>query len=109
MSVETVTFSEAELEAIEVLAEYVPPAGTRCPTCHRRVNKPRQDDSPAVREVRFRGPSDRVDAAEEGLDALQEFTKVDPYSYPRIELLEKLLALGAQHREELRSYFEGEE
>lgn len=105
----TVFLSEAEREAIQVLADHTVEPGTRCPTCHRRVNKPRQEDSPAVREVRFRGPSDRVDAAEEGLDALQEFTGVDPYSYPRIELLEKLLALGAQHREELKTYFEGDE
>ena len=105
----TVYLTDAEREAIETLAAHLPEPGTRCPTCHRRVNKKRQEGSPAVREVRFRGPSDRVDAAEEGLDALQEFTGVDPYSYPRIELLEKLLALGAQHREELKAYFEGDE
>ena len=105
----TVYLSDAEREAIETLAEHLPEPGTRCPTCHRRVNKKRQEDSPAVREVRFRGPTDRVEAVEDGFDSLQEFTGVDPYSYPRIELLEKLLALGAQHREELRSYFEGTE
>lgn len=103
-----VELSATERELIEALANFIVEPGTRCPTCHRRRNKKRQEDSPAVREVRFRGPSDRVDAAEEGLDALQEFTGVDPYSYPRIELLEKLLALGAQHREELRSYFKDE-
>lgn len=79
--------------------------GTRCPTCHRRVNKPRKNDSPSVKEVRMRGPVDRIEAAEEGLDILQEFSKVDPYSYPRLTLVEALLALGAQHREELRAYF----
>lgn len=88
----------------------VPPEpGERCQLCHRRRNKKRKEDSPVVREVRFRGPTDRVESAEEGLDTLQEFTGVDPYSYPRIHLLEALLGLGAQHREELKAYFEGTE
>ena len=105
-----VILSEAEREAIEVLSAHasVEP-GTRCPTCHRRVNKPRKEDSPTVREVRFRGPADLVEDTEYGLDALQEFTGVDPYAYPRIRLLEALLALGAQHREELKAHFEGAE
>lgn len=82
--------------------------GTRCPTCHRRVNKPRKEDSPAVREVRFRGPADQVDTTEENLDILQEYTGIDPYSFPRITLLDALLALGARHREELREHFNGD-
>ena len=101
----TVTFSEAELQAIETLAEYAIPPGTRCPTCHRRVNKPRQDDSPPVKEVRFRGPTDVVEAVENDFDILQEFAKVDPYGFPRIRLLEALLQLGVQQREELRRHF----
>jgi hypothetical protein len=101
-----VFFTEAELEAIETLASFVPSPGTRCPTCHRRVNKPRKEDSPVVKEVRFRGPTDLVEAAEEGLDALQEYVGIDPYSYPRIKLLEALLALGASQREQLRAFFE---
>ena len=103
-----VVLTEAEHEAIQTLAAHVAP-GTRCPTCHRRVNKPRRDDSPTVREVRFRGPSDLVEAVEEGLDALQEFAGIDPYSYPRIRLLEALLALGAQQREEVAGHFRGDE
>ncbi len=104
-----VILSQAELDAIEVLANYLPEPGTRCALCHRRVNKPRQDDSPAVREMRFRGPNDLIEPLEEGIDALQEFTRVDPYAYPRARLLEALLVLGAQHREELKAYFEGRE
>ncbi len=104
-----VVLSQAEIDAIEVLADYLPEPGTRCPTCNRRVNKPRQDDSPAVREMRFRGPNDLIEPLEEGIDALQEFTRVDPYAYPRARLLEALLVLGAQHREELKAYFEGRE
>ncbi len=90
------------------MSEHDVAPGTRCPTCHRRVNKPRTDDSPPIKEVRFRGPVARVEAVQEGLDALQEFSKVDPYSYPGVTLLEALLALGAQHREELRAHFGGE-
>lgn len=104
-----VIFSEAELEAIETLATLTLEPGTRCPTCHRRVNRKRSDDSPPVKEVRFRGPSDVVEAVEEGFDALQEFTGVDPYGFPRIRLLEALLALGAAEREELKAHFEGHE
>ncbi len=101
--------SQSELDAIVVLADYLPQPGTRCPTCNRRVNKPRSEDSPSVREMRFRGPNDLIDPLEEGIDALQEFTRVDPYAYPRARLLEALLVLGAQHREELKAYFEGRE
>jgi hypothetical protein len=50
---------------------------------------------------------ERVEALQEGLDALQEFSRIDPYSYPGVTLLEALLALGAMHREELKAYFEG--
>lgn len=104
-----VVLSEAEREAIEALAQHLPEPGTRCPTCHRRVNKPRKEDSPKVREVRFRGPSDLVDDTEDHLDILQEFVGIDPYSYPRIKLLSALLALGARHREELAEHFKGDE
>lgn len=101
----TVYLSEAEREAIETLAGALPEPGTRCPTCQRRVNKPRKEDSPAIKEVRLRGPVERVEALQEGLDNLQEFSRIDPYSYPGVTLLEALLALGAQHREELKAYF----
>jgi hypothetical protein len=105
---EPVYLSDAERELIETLAQHLPEPGTRCPTCHRRVNKPRSEDSPAIKEVRLRGPVDRVEALQEGLDTLQEFSGVDPYSYPGVTLLEALLALGAVHREELKAHFEGE-
>lgn len=83
--------------------------GTRCPTCHRRVNKPKKDDSPAVRELRVRLPADRMEAVEEAFDAMQEVSGLDPYSYPRGTLLEALLLLGGQEREYLRAYFQGDE
>jgi hypothetical protein len=41
--------------------------------------------------------------------ALQEVTGIDPYSYPRGVLVEALLVLGGQHREELRAHFQGQE
>lgn len=103
-----VFLSDSEREAIETLAQHLPEPGTRCPTCHRRVNKPRKEDSPAIKEVRLRGPVERVEALQEGLDNLQEFSGIDPYSYPGVTLLEALLALGAQHREELAEHFKGQ-
>jgi len=103
----TVIFSEAELEAIETLAnaDYTVEPGTRCPFCGRRVNKPRHHDSPITREMRIKLPTERMEAVEEAFDAMQEVTGVDPYSYPRGVLLEALLVLGGQQREQLRSLF----
>lgn len=106
---EPVYLSEAERETIEALAAHAVEPGTRCPTCHRRVNKPRKEDSPAVKEVRLRGPSDLVEDVEENFDALQEYVGIDPYSYPRLRLVDALIALGARHREEVKAHFEGAE
>lgn len=96
----TVTYAEPE----EMLAP--PQPGERCALCNRRRNKPRQNDSPATREIRIKLPTDRMESVEEAFDALQEITGVDPYSYPKGTLLEALLLLGAQQREELQAYFE---
>jgi len=104
----TLILSEAEREAIEVLASYVVEPGERCPVCHRRRNRERTDDSPPVKEVRFRGPTDLIEALEEHLDVLQEWAQIDPYAYPRARLLEALIVLGAQHREEIRAHFGSE-
>jgi hypothetical protein len=100
---------EAEVEAeflkrLEQLA--APQPGERCPTCNRRVNKPRQNDSPDTREMRIKLPADRMEAAEFAFDGLQEISGIDPYSYPRGVLLEALLLLGGQHREELKEFFQ---
>lgn len=92
---------------VENLLPPPPEPGERCALCHRRRNKPRQSDSPSVKEVRFRGPADLVDTVEDNLDILQEYTGVDPYSYPRLRLADALIALGARHREELKAHFEG--
>lgn len=103
-----VVFSEAELEAIEVLANYALEPGTRCPLCHRRHNKPRQATTPEARKVKAGTlPEERAAAVDEGLDVLQEYVGADAHSYPRGSLVEALLALGAAEREELRRYFEG--
>lgn len=106
---EVVYLSESEREAIEALAAHLPEPGTRCPACHRRINKPRQNDSPEVREVRLRGPADLVESVEDLFDTLQEYTGVDPYTYPRIKLVEALLVLGVQQREQIKAHFEGTE
>ena len=104
-----VLLSDTEREAIETLAAALPEPGTRCPTCLRRVNKPRLSDSPTTREMRIRLPIERMESVEEAFDALQEVTGIDPYSYPRGVLLEALLLLGGQERESLRRYFQGED
>lgn len=103
----TVVFSEAELEAIEVLADFALEPGTRCPVCHRRHNKPRQPTTPEARKVKAGTlPEERATAVDEGLDALQEFVGADGHSYPRGSLVEALVVLGAQQREQLKAYFE---
>lgn len=103
-----VFLSDAEREAIETLAQHLPEPGTRCPTCQRRVNKPRQNDSPDTKEMRLRGPADLVEVVEENFDILQQFVGIDPYTYPRLKLVDALVALGARHREELAAHFKGE-
>jgi hypothetical protein len=47
--------------------------------------------------------------AEEAFDALQQVVGADPYSYPRGQILEALLVIGGQQREQLKAYFEGSE
>ena len=84
-----------------------PGPGERCPTCNRRVNKPRQPTSPEWKRVSARLPVERAEALEEALEALQAYCEVDAHSYPRGSLLEALVLLGGQEREELRRYFGG--
>lgn len=91
------------------MVEIAPPEpGERCLVCNRRRNKPRQSTSPVAKELRIKLPADRMEPVEEALDALQEVTGADPHSYPRGAVLEALLVLGGQHREELREYFNGD-
>ena len=105
----TVRYGDASL----TIASYElqpPQPGERCSLCNRRVNKKRSKDEPAktVRVV-FTLPADRAEPVEEGIDALQEIVGADPHSYPKGHLLEALVVLGAQNREELARYFNGEE
>jgi hypothetical protein len=96
-------------EWAQVLTE-PPEPGERCVVCHRRVNKKRTDNEPAAtKETRIRGPVDLVEDNDEHLEILQEYVGADPHAYPRAQLLSKLLALGARHREELKAYFTGVE
>lgn len=81
------------------------PPGERCPTCDRRIPKPRQTTSPETSTLGVRLPLERADALREALDALEAYCGVDPHSYPRGSLLEALVLLGGQQREELRRYF----
>lgn len=82
-----------------------PEPGERCALCDRRVNKPRTSSSPGTRRVVTVLPSERADNVEEGLENLQAYVGADSTSYPRGSVLELLLLLGGQHREELRSYY----
>ncbi len=87
-----------------------PKPGERCQLCNRRVNKKRSENEPAktVRVV-FTLPADRAEPVEEAIDALQELVGADPSSYPKGHLLEALVVLGTQQREELTAYFNGTE
>jgi hypothetical protein len=87
---------------------FPPEPGERCAMCNRRRNKPRTDESPPTKQIRFTLPAERKEWAEEALDALQEVVGADPYSYPRGSILEALLLLGGQEREELKRYFNGD-
>jgi hypothetical protein len=51
-------------------------------------------------------PEERATAVDEALDALQEYVGADAHSYPRGTLIEVLVGLGAQQREQLKAFFE---
>lgn len=97
-----------EQELVELLDMTPPEPGERCQLCNRRRNKKRTSEEPTTRKVTFVLPADRADPVEEGLDALQELVGADGHSYPKGHLLEALVVLGAQHREDLATYFNGE-
>lgn len=94
---------------IDIIALEPPAPGERCMVCHRRRNKERTATTPEVKRVMATLPPERAEALSEGLDNLQEYCGMDGLSYPRGTLLEYLLILGAQHREELRAHFGGGE
>ena len=81
--------------------------GARCPTCDRRVPKPKREDSPATKYVRAVLPNERADALSEAFDALQAYVGADIKSYPRGTLMEALVIMAGQRREELKAWFEG--
>ena len=68
------------------------------------MNRTKTKEAPESKEMRLRGPVDVVEAVDEGYDNLQEYVGLDAKGYPRIRLMEYLLVLGAQHREELRKF-----
>lgn len=83
--------------------------GAVCPTCDRRVNKPKQQSSPTTKVVSIgRLPVERQEALDNALKALLHYTGATNASYPAGSLLEAMVVLAGQHREELRAYFEGE-
>jgi hypothetical protein len=48
------------------------PAGSTCPTCERRVPRPKKSDSPATKTTSYRIPVDSVEAHDEVLAAVSE-------------------------------------
>ena len=95
-------------QAASVSAVSAPAPGERCPTCDRRVNKPRKSSSPTTRRVSGGNlPPERAEALNEALDALQAYCGADGKSYPRGTLLEALVLLGGQEREALKEFFVG--
>jgi hypothetical protein len=83
-----------------------PEPGERCALCDRRRNKPRQTSSPDAKKIAAgKLPHERAQAVEDALDALQAFVGADSTSYPRGTLMELLVILGGQQRDELRDYF----
>jgi len=87
----------------------IPEPGERCIACDRRVPKPRKSSSPDTRRLVTMLPVERAASVEEGLENLQAYVGADTSSYPRGALIESLLLLGGQHREELRAWFTKEE
>ena len=105
----SVYLSDAEREIIAALAEHAEiEPGSRCPVCNHRRNRPRKNDSPDTKQIRITLPVDRMEWAEEAFDALQQVVGADPYSYPRGALLEAMLILAGQQREQLTSLFQGD-
>lgn len=80
--------------------------GTICPTCDRRVPKPRTAATPeSTKVVSFRLPTDRADTLREGLKSLAAVTGAVGASYPMGTLIEALLLLGGENRERLGALF----
>ena len=94
---------ETDMGEIEVTI--APSPGERCNLCDRRVPRPRKSTSPESRRLVVTLPPERAASVEEGLENLQAFIGADSTAYPRGTMLELLLLLGGQHREELRRYF----
>lgn len=90
--------------------EVLPPApGERCDLCDRRVNKPRQGDSPTTKRVGAQLPAERAEWLAETLNHLQAASGADAHSYPLGTLLEAMAALGIQHLDLLKWYLTKEE
>jgi len=83
--------------------------GTICPTCDRRVPKPRTAATPETKVISFRLPVDRGETLKSGLDSLAAVTGAVEASYPMGSLIEALLLLGGENRERLAALFAGRE
>jgi hypothetical protein len=99
----TFTFPVVSATVAELLE---PQPGERCDKCNRRVPKKRRSTSPETKRLYAVLPPDRAEAVTEALDALQAYIGADGESYPRGVVLELLVILGGQQREELRRYFD---
>jgi len=84
--------------------------GQVCESCGRRVNKPKLPTSPDTKVVSIgRLPLERQAALADALRALAVYTGAVDHSYPAGSLLEVLVLLGGQQREEIKTYFDREQ
>ncbi len=98
--------NEAGHIVVEMVHARPPEPGERCPVCDHRKPKPRTYTSPDTKRIVAALPPDRAEALTGALDALQAYVGADGESYPRGVILELLVIIGGQQREELRRYFE---
>jgi hypothetical protein len=71
------------------------------------VNKTRTSVSPETKVVSIgRLPAERQEALDAALDGLVFYTGANDHSFPKGSVLEALVVLGGQHREELKTWFQ---
>lgn len=76
-----------------------------CPTCNRRIPKPKTETTPTSRAVQARLPYEDALNVDVALDALVEYCGVTD-KYPKGRMIEALALLGGNQREELRRWFQ---
>jgi hypothetical protein len=75
-----------------------------CPTCQRRLPKPKTETSPTSKAIQARLPYEEAGDVDAALDALIEYCEVKD-KYPKGRMIQALVILGGSQREELRRWF----